>query len=258
MKVVILAGGKGSRLEEETQNIPKPLVRIGNIPILVHILKIYSHFGFDDFVICLGYKGELIKEYFFNYKKLNSNITIDFKNDDIIFHEENNLNWKISLIDTGINTETGGRIKQIEKYLNNEKFFLTYGDGLSNININKLLNYHNTQKKIVTVTGIRPTSKFGNLKFKKNMVTSFNEKPERGTGLINGGFFVCEPEVFNYLPDDDYWENKPLKNLVKDKQLNLYRHDAFWQCMDTIREKNILEEIWNTGNAPWMFGEEYL
>ena len=221
MKVVILAGGFGTRLSEYTRTIPKPLVKIGNKPILVHIMKLYSKYGFNEFIIALGYKGSLIKKYF----------------------KKNIFPWKIELVDTGFNTMTGGRIKRLKKYLKNDQFFLTYGDGVSNVNIKKLLNFHKKNKKIGTLTAVRPPARFGAIKIKNNFVNYFKEKSKLDEGWINGGFFVFEPQFLDYIKNDNtYLEKEPLEKLSKQNQLVAYKHKSFWQCMDTLRDKKILEK----------------
>lgn len=253
MKVVILAGGIGSRLSEETSLKPKPMVEIGEMPILWHILKIYSHYGYNDFIICLGYKGYLIKEYFYNYFLHKSDVTIDIKNNEVNYHKSESENWKITLVDTGMNTMTGGRIKRIRDYVNGDSFMLTYGDGVSNIDINALYKNHKKSTSICTVTAVPPPGRFGALNIDKNgTVTSFEEKTEGKSSLINGGFFVCEDEVFDYIKDDDtIFEKEPLENISKDGKLNSYRHYGFWSPMDTLRDKNQLSKLWNQNKAPW-------
>ena len=253
MKVVILAGGIGSRLSEETSLKPKPMVEIGEMPILWHILKIYSFYGYNDFIICLGYKGYMIKEYFYNYFLHKSDVTIDLKNNEVNFHKSESENWKITLVDTGINTMTGGRIKRIRDYVNGDSFMLTYGDGVSNIDINALYKNHIKSNSICTVTAVPPPGRFGSLNIDKNgIVTSFEEKTEGKSSLINGGFFVCEDGVFDYLEDDaTIFEKEPLENMSKDAKLNSYRHYGFWRPMDTLRDKNELSELWNQNKAPW-------
>ncbi|MFA4849430.1 MAG: glucose-1-phosphate cytidylyltransferase [Methanoregula sp.] len=252
MKVVILAGGLGTRLSEETVIRPKPMVEIGGKPILWHIIKNYSYFGFNDFIICLGYKGYMIKEYFTNYNLHMSDVTIDIKNNQIETHHNFSEPWKISLIDTGDNTMTGGRVKKIQSYIGDEPFMLTYGDGVSNVNITELLKFHKRQGKTGTLTAIRPAGKFGALEIQDSMVATFLEKPKGDGGYINGGFFVFEPELFDYLKDDaTILERVPLESLAKKGQLTAYKHEGFWYPMDTLRDKNYLEELWATGKAPW-------
>ena len=255
MKVVILAGGLGTRLMEETEARPKPMVEIGGKPILWHIMKIYNHYGFNDFVICLGYKATLIKEYFYNYYLHNSDITIDLKNNKIEVHYSKTESFKITLIDTGLNTNTAGRIKRIKQYLNNEKFMLTYGDGVANINLNQLLDFHNSHGKIATLTSIQIPGRFGNLEISnEGNVNHFQEKPDGDGMWINGGFFVLEPQIFDYLEnemDDVQWEKGPLIEIAKDNQLVAFKHNGFWKCMDALRDRIDLEQMWSSGNAAW-------
>jgi len=252
MKVVILAGGFGTRLSEETEKKPKPMVEIGGKPILWHIMKMYSAYGLNDFVICLGYKGYVIKEYFANYFLHMSDVTIDLASNKMEVHQNNVEPWKVTLIDTGISTMTGGRIKRIQPYINNESFCLTYGDGLSDININNLINFHREQNKWATLTAVRPSGRFGALEFADHLVTSFKEKPRGDGGWINGGFFVLEPEIFEYIDgDESIWERKPLESLAARGNLAAYKHEGFWEAMDTLRDKNHLEQLWNSGNTPW-------
>jgi glucose-1-phosphate cytidylyltransferase len=252
MKVAILAGGHGTRLAEETVIRPKPMVEIGSKPILWHIMKIYAHYGFKDFVIALGYKGEIIKKYIIDYCALSSDLTVDLKSGDIKFHEGNRVDWRVQLIDTGLHTLTGGRIKRLAPYIGNETFMLTWGDGVSDINIPDLLKFHRSHGKLATLTAVRPPARYGHLEFDGERVMEFSEKPQTGEGWINGAFFVLEPEIFNYIEGDDtQWEKEPLERLAKDGELMAYRHTSFWQCMDTLREKHILENYWRSGNAPW-------
>jgi len=255
MKVVILAGGMGTRISEETGIKPKPMIEIGGKPILWHIMKIYSQYGYNDFIICLGYKGYMIKEYFINYFLYNSDITIELHNNQMDIHYTNTETFKVTLVDTGTDTNTAGRIKRIKKYINNETFMLTYGDGVSDINIKELISFHKAHGKWATVTAIQPPGRFGNLETNdKGEVAKFREKPE-GDGLwINGGFFVLDFEIFNYLEgdvDDEQWENKPLTAIAYDNQLFAYKHYGFWKCMDAMRDKIELETEWSSGNAPW-------
>ncbi len=257
MKVVILAGGFGTRLAEETDVIPKPMVKIGDKPILWHIMKIYSYWGFNEFIIALGYKGYVIKEYFLNYYALNSNLTIDLKNGNTKFFDVKSEDWIIHLIDTGLYTNTGGRIKRLQKYIGNETFMLTYGDGVARININKLLEFHKKHGKIATITAVRPPARFGGIIFDGDRVSEFTEKPQIGEGWINGGFMVFEPKIFDYIDGDSTsLEAKVLEKLAEEGELTAYRHEDFWQCMDTVRDKRILEELWNSGSAPWRIWED--
>ncbi|ADQ45930.1 glucose-1-phosphate cytidylyltransferase [Caldicellulosiruptor kronotskyensis 2002] len=253
MKAVILAGGFGTRLSEETISKPKPMVEIGDKPILWHILNIYSYWGINEFIICLGYKGYIIKEYFVNYHLHNCDITVDIKSGEIYYHNNFNQDWKITLVDTGLNTMTGGRIKRIQKYINNETFMLTYGDAVADININQLYKSHIKSNKIATVTAVRPPGRFGTLIIdNENNVIEFIEKPAGDGTWINGGFFVLEPEIFNYIKDDStIFEREPLERLAKENQLNAYKHYGFWKAMDTLRDKIELENLWNSGTAPW-------
>jgi len=255
MKVVILAGGLGTRLMEETEARPKPMVEIGGKPILWHIMKIYNHYGFNDFVVCLGYKGTLIKEYFYNYYLHNSDITLDLENNKIEVHASKTESFKVTLIDTGLNTNTAGRIKKIKQYLNNETFMLTYGDGVSNINLNELLEFHKAHGKIATLTSIQIPGRFGNLDIsKEGNVNQFQEKPEGDGMWINGGFFVLDSKIFDYLDndmDDVQWEKGPLLEIAKDNQLVAFKHNGFWKCMDALRDRIELEQMWSTGKAEW-------
>jgi glucose-1-phosphate cytidylyltransferase len=253
MKVVILAGGLGTRLSEETTVKPKPMVEIGGMPILWHIMKIYSSYGYNDFVICLGYKGYLIKEFFNNYFLHKSDITVDLKNNKVIFNESDAEPWTITLVDTGINSMTGGRIKRIQKHIGNEPFFLTYGDGLSDVNISALLETHRKSKKYLTVTSVQPHGRFGALNLSNsNEVLSFLEKPKGDGSWINGGFFVCQPEVFNYISGDDtIFEKDPMESLAHEGKMQAYLHNGFWKPMDTLRDKIELEQYWDLGNAVW-------
>ena len=254
MKVVILAGGKGTRISEETEIKPKPMVEIGGKPIIWHIMKIYSHYGFNEFIICLGYLGYIIKEYFSHYFLHMSDITIDMNTNKTKIHTTTSEPWKITLIDTGFDTMTGGRLKRIEKYVGNNTFLMTYGDGISDINIEKLVLTHKKSKKFATLTAVQTASRFGILDINKdNNVKSFLEKPKGESSWINAGFFVLEPEIFEYIKNGDstIWEREPLENLAKDGQLNAYKHTGFWKCMDTLRDKIELEKLWQSGNPPW-------
>jgi glucose-1-phosphate cytidylyltransferase len=253
MKVVILAGGKGTRLQEETSVKPKPLIEIGSKPLIWHIMKLYSNYGYKEFVICCGHKGYMIKEYFKNFSVHNSDVTIDVKKNKIKIHKNNNEDWKITLIDTGEETLTGGRILRIKDFVG-DNFFLTYGDGLSNINIKKLLNYHKIQNKLATISIVQPLGRFGAVKInsKDNLIQSFSEKLKGDGGWINGGFFVLNKKIFEYLKDDNtMWEKEPLETLAKKKELAGYKHNDFWYPCDTIRDKINLENLWNANKAPW-------
>jgi glucose-1-phosphate cytidylyltransferase len=254
MKLVILAGGFGTRIGEETNLKPKPMVEIGGMPIIWHIMKIFSHYGVNDFVICAGYKQEVIKEYFANYALHNSDVTFDFSNGGRVnIHSDISEPWKVTVVDTGLNTMTGGRIKRIKNYIGNESFFMTYGDGVSNVNIDELLSFHNHSKAIVTMTAVQPEGRFGIIDFGKNdVVNSFREKNQEDTGWINGGFMIIEPDIFDFIAGDSIsFEREPLEAVAKTGKLNAYRHHGFWQCMDTLRDKEKLEAAWATGKAPW-------
>lgn len=254
MKVLILAGGHGSRISEETSVKPKPMIEIGGRPILWHIMKIYSHYGFNDFVILCGYKGIVIKEYFANYYRHMADMTIDLENDDIVYHKNYAEPWKVTLIDTGLDTFTGGRIKRVKDYVGNEKFMLTYGDGVADINIEELLEAHNKNGGILTMTAVQPEGRFGAVSIDSDdRAVSFSEKPEGDGSWINGGFFVCEPELFNYIEDDStIFEKTPLEKLSKEGQLFTYKHTGFWKPMDTLRDKLLLEKMIENKNAPWI------
>jgi glucose-1-phosphate cytidylyltransferase len=253
MKVVILAGGYGTRLSEETVLKPKPMVEIGNMPILWHIMKIYSQYGYNEFIICLGYKGYAIKEFFYNYFLHKSDVTIDLANNKVDYHKSSSENWKVTLTDTGIDTMTGGRIKRIKDYTNDEPFLLTYGDGVSNINIEKLVENHKASNQLCTVSAVPSPGRFGMLDINnQGNVDSFIEKPTGQGAYINGGFFVCEQGVFDYLENDTtVFERAPLEQLSKDGQLNAYKHTGFWKPMDMLRDKNELEKLWDNNQAPW-------
>lgn len=253
MKVVILAGGLGSRISEETITKPKPMIEIGGKPILWHIMKIYSFWGYNEFVICLGYKGYLIKEYFNNYLLHQNDVTVDLKKNKINYKNFKSEKWKINLVDTGEETMTGGRIKRVFDYVKEDKyFFLTYGDAVSNLNIKESLIQHINSKKLTTLTAVYPPARFGNLVLNNNAVSKFSEKPKLENGLINGGFFITSPTAIKYIADDNVvWEKEPLENLAKNKQLNAYVHRGFWEPMDTLFEKNLLNTMWNNNKAPW-------
>ncbi|WP_320046292.1 glucose-1-phosphate cytidylyltransferase [uncultured Ilyobacter sp.] len=253
MKAVILAGGLGTRLSEATHLIPKPMVEIGGKPILWHIMKTYSHYGINEFVICLGYKSYIIKEWFANYFLHSSDVTIDLWDNSIEIHDNHSDHWKVTLIDTGLHTMTAGRVKKIQKYIGEETFLLTYGDGVGDIDIHKSIEHHRKSRRYLTVTAYKPQGKFGSLEMdEKGNVTSFTEKP-KGDGMwINAGYFVCEPEFFDYLDGDNMMlEKKPLETLAKENQMTSYIHDGFWKPMDTLKDNNELNDMWNSGNAPW-------
>jgi glucose-1-phosphate cytidylyltransferase len=257
MKVAILAGGVGTRLVEETEVKPKPMVEIGGRPILWHILRHYAHYGFKDFVIALGYKGEVIKKYLVDYASLNSNLTVRLGTGQVDVHGGSRPDWTVDLIDTGISTLTGGRIKRLKPYVGNETFMMTWGDGVSDVNLHELLKFHRAHGKLATLTAVRPPARFGHMVFKGDQVTEFLEKPQTMEGWINGAFFVCEPAVFDYIDGDEtQWEKEPMERLAADGQLMAFRHTSFWQCMDTLRDKKLLEELWQKGDAPWKVWED--
>ncbi len=254
MKAVILAGGLGTRLSEETELKPKPMVEIGGRPILWHIMKIYSHYGINDFIILTGYKSHVIKDYFINYYTRYSDITVDLLNNSVELHKTRTEPWRVTMLYTGADTMTGGRIAKAKEYLKNERFLLTYGDGVADINIESLIKHHELSGKIATLTAVQPSGKFGALNLDKhNNILSFKEKPQGDGAWINGGFFVCEPDIFNYLKNDVncVFEKEPLENLANDNELNAYKHSGFWRPMDTLRDKKELTEMWMTGKAPW-------
>ena len=253
MKAVILAGGLGTRLGEETDVRPKPMVEIGGRPILWHIMKIYSQHGINDFVVCLGYKGYIIKEYFFNYRNHMSSSTIDLKSNSNLIHEMNVEPWTIGMIDTEADTQTGGRVRRIRKYLDRDPFLLTYGDGVGDVDIRASIEFHKKHGKKCTITAVQPPGRFGALKMRgEDSVESFVEKPQGDGSWINGGFFVCDPSVIDYIADDStIWEKEPLQNLARDGELKAFFHRGFWQPMDTLRDKRHLEDLWKEGKAPW-------
>ncbi len=252
MKVAILAGGAGTRLAEETEVKPKPMVEIGGMPILLHIMKHYAHFGFEDFAIALGYKGEYIKKYFVDYCSLDGDLRVDLKAGRVDARGGERPNWRVDLIDTGAATLTGGRIKRLAPLIGDETFMLTWGDGVSDVNIKDLLAFHRAHGKLATMTAVRPPARYGHIEFDGNKVLEFTEKPQTAEGWINGAFFVLEPQVFDYIEGDQtMWEHAPLEGLARDGQLMAYKHEAFWQCMDTLRDKNVLERLWDSGNPPW-------
>jgi glucose-1-phosphate cytidylyltransferase len=253
LKVVILAGGLGTRISEETHLKPKPMIEIGDRPILWHIMKTYSYFGFNDFVICLGYKGYSIKEYFHNYFLHNCDVTFDVRTQGMEIHQNLVESWRVTLVDTGVNSMTGGRVKRIKPYIGNETFMLTYGDGVADVNIAALVDYHISHGKLATLTAVQPAGRFGALELdEKDSVRSFTEKPDGDGAWINGGFFVLEPKIFNYIEGDQIiFERDPLQQLAQEVQLRAFRHTGFWQPMDTLRDKTMLEELWSAGRAPW-------
>ena len=252
MKVIILAGGFGTRLSEYTDSIPKPMVTIGGKPILWHIMDTYAKFNHKDFYIALGYKSEVIKEYFLNYRTLNSDFTVDLSNGNILEHQQDPVDWKVTLVDTGLNSMTGGRIKRMRDFIGNESFLLTYGDGVANIDLDALVKYHKSHGKMVTVSAVHPGARFGELDINNNIVTSFKEKPQITQGWINGGYFVMEPSFFDLIEGDStILEKEPLEKVAQMGELMSYAHDGFWQCVDTKRDKDSLEEMCQAGNAPW-------
>lgn len=253
MKVVLLAGGFGTRISEESQFKPKPMIEIGGMPILWHIMKGYSQQGFNEFIICAGYKQQVIKEWFANYFLHTSDITFDFtKGDEIIVHNKRSENWKVTVVDTGLHTMTGGRLKRVKQYIGNETFLMTYGDGVANVNIGDLLRFHKTHKKLATMTAIRPESRYGMIDFDGDKVLSFREKSSSDVGFINAGFMALEPQVLDYVKDDTImFEREPMEKLANDGELMCYKHEGFWQCMDTLRDKQKLEELWSKEEAPW-------
>jgi glucose-1-phosphate cytidylyltransferase len=252
VRVAILAGGVGSRIVEETEVKPKPMVEIGGRPILWHIMRYYAAYGYDEFVVALGYKGEVIKRYMADYCSLASDLTVDLGTGALERHEGERDDWRVSLIDTGQGTATGGRIKRLAPHLGNETFMLTWGDGVATVDLDELLAFHRAHGKLATLTAVRPPARFGHLEMTGDQIVEFSEKPQAGEGWINGAFFVLEPQVFDYIAGDDtQFEKEPLEQLAKDGQLMAYRHYGFWQCMDTLRDKKLLEELWESGEAPW-------
>lgn len=252
MKVVLLAGGLGTRLAEYTDIIPKPMVPVGGHPILWHLMNIYARYGHKDFHLALGYKAQAVKEYFLNYYSLNSDFTVNLANGNVTHHASQPVDWRVTLVDTGLNSMTGGRIRRMRSYVGNETFLLTYGDGLANIDLDALVSFHKAHGKLVTVTAVHPGARFGELDLSGDAVTSFKEKPQMGHGWINGGFFVVEPAFLDLIAGDDtVLEKEPLERAAAMGELMAYRHEGFWQCMDTVRDRNVLEELWAGGNAPW-------
>ena len=257
MKVVILAGGLGTRFSEETSLRPKPMIEIGGKPILWHIMKIYATYGINEFIIALGYKAEIIKEYFLNFYAINNDISIDLSNGKTIIHDGKQPNWNIHLVDTGLHTQTGGRLKRLQGWLDeNEPFLFTYGDGVADMDISALVDFHNKHGKLATVTTVRAPARFGRIKYEENQVVDFHEKPETGEGWINGGFYVLNKKAIDYIgADETVWEQEPLEHLAQGGELVGFRHNRFWSCMDTLREKTILEDLWASGKAPWKVWE---
>jgi len=253
VKVIILAGGYGTRLSEYTETIPKPMVSIGDKPVLWHIMNHYAYFGHNDFHLALGYKSEIIKEYFLNYKSLNSDFTVDLATGSVVSNDINIIDWRVTLTQTGLNSMTGGRVKRLQSVIGNEPFLLTYGDGLSNININKLIAFHRSHGKMITVSAVHPTARFGELNIDDDKVTTFKEKPQTAEGWVNGGYFVVEPAFFELIDGDStLLEKEPLEKAAELGQLMAYRHQGFWQPMDTKRDRDSLEEMWKSGNPPWL------
>ncbi len=256
MKVVILAGGLGTRLAEKTIDIPKPMVEIGGRPMLWHIMKSYAAYGFKEFVIALGYRGEVIKDYFVNYRYRACSLKVDMASGEVTIHDGGTEDWTVHLLDTGLNTQTGGRVKRTAQYIGREPFMLTYGDGVSDVNIQRLLEFHRSHGKLATVTAVRPPARFGHMTVDSQRVTHFEEKPQIGEGWINGGFFMLEPDVIDYIEGDStHWEREPMGQLAAEGQLMAYQHERFWQCMDTLRDVQMLEGLWQSGNAPWKIEE---
>jgi len=252
MKTAILAGGMGSRLAEETDIKPKPMVEVGGRPLLWHIMQHYAHFGFTDFVIALGYKGEYIKRYMLDYGLGEDDLTVSVGSGDVLRHGNRRPDWTVDLVDTGLHTMTGGRIKRLQPFIGQSRFFLTWGDGVSNVNLKELLAFHKGHGKLATVTAVRPPARFGHMIFDGDRVQEFSEKPQASEGWINGAFFVLEPQVFDYIEGDNTaWEKDPMERLARDGQLMAYRHTDFWQCMDTLRDRRLLETLWESGTAPW-------
>jgi len=252
MKAVILCGGFGTRLREETEYKPKPMVDIGGYPIIWHIMNICSVHGIDDFVLALGYKGDVIKQYFLNYYHSTSDLTINLQDGSVNAKRNCQRDWRVRLVDTGQNTMTGGRIKRLKDYVGNETFLATYGDGVSDVDIKKVVEFHKSHGKLATVTAVRPSARFGGIAFDGDRVKEFKEKPQTGEGWINGGFFIFEPSIFDYISDDStVLEQDPLEKLTKDGELMAYKHSGFWQCMDTMRDRELLQSLWDSGNPPW-------
>jgi glucose-1-phosphate cytidylyltransferase len=253
MKVAILAGGVGTRIQEETEAKPKPMVEIGGKPILWHIMKIYAHQGFHDFVVALGYKGDYVKRYMVDYASLTGDLTIGLREGRVQVHgNADRDDWNVALVDTGQTTNKGGRIKRLAPYLGDGTFMLTWGDGVSDIDLSRLLEFHRAHGKLATLTAVRPSARFGHIELDGDVVTEFSEKPQAREGWINGAFFVLEPQVLDYIDGDETeWEKEPLERLAADEQLMAYRHEGFWQCMDTLRDRKLLEQMWDTGDAPW-------
>ena len=252
MKVIILAGGFGSRLSEYTETIPKPMVSVGGKPILWHIMRTYAHFGHKDFYLALGYKAEVIKDYFLHYRSLNADFTVNLATGDMESHQADDTDWRVTMIHTGLESMTGGRIKRLKQFIGNEPFLLTYGDGVADIDIEALVNFHNSHGKMVTISAVHPGARFGELEIKDNQIISFKEKPQTRQGWINGGYFVIEPEFFDLISGDNtVLEQEPLEKVAAMGELMAFQHDGYWQCVDTKRDRDHLEELWQTGDAPW-------
>jgi len=252
MKVMILAGGFGTRLSEYTESIPKPMVTIGGRPIIWHIMHSFAHFGYDDFYLALGYKAEVVKEYFLHYRSLNTDFTVDLLNGDVHSHQTDEIDWNVTLVHTGLDSMTGGRVKRMQPFIGSDRFLLTYGDGVANIDIGALVKFHLSHGKMVTVSAVHPAARFGELGINGDQVISFKEKPQTTQGWINGGYFVVEPEFFDLIKDDStILEGEPLEKAAEMGELMVYRHDGFWQCMDTKRDRDSLEEMWEDGSVPW-------
>lgn len=252
MKAVILAGGLGTRIGEETEMKPKPMIEIGGLPIIVHIMKTYAHHNITDFIVCCGYKGHLIKEYFANYFLYQADVTFDLKDNRMLVHHKRADHWKVTLVDTGLNTMTGGRLKQVESYCSDDDFCFTYGDGVADVDITRLIDFHRSHGKKATLTAVNPRTRFGALSLEDNCVTAFTEKPKLTSDFINGGYFVLSPDVFEYIDGPStVWENAPLVRLAQERELMAYQHTGFWQPMDTLKEKNDLQALWESGHPPW-------
>ena len=252
MKVILLAGGFGTRLSEYTESLPKPMVTIGGKPILWHIMKYYAHYGHNQFYVALGYKAEMIKEFFLHYRTMNADFTVNLKTGDVIPHQQDEVDWKVTLVDTGLRSMTGGRVKRMKPYISNETCLMTYGDGVSDVDLDQLIAFHQNHGKMVTVTAVHPGARFGELEMREDQVTFFQEKPQTGQGWINGGYFVLEPEFFDLIEEDQtILEREPLERVAQMGELMAFRHNGFWQCMDTKRDRANLEEFWRSGKAPW-------
>ena len=253
MKVIILAGGFGTRLSEYTETIPKPMITVGGRPIIWHIMHSYAYFGHKDFYLALGYKANVVKEYFLNYRSLNADFTVDLSNGTVEPHQTDDTDWRVTLVHTGLEAMTGGRVKRLQKFIGNEPFMLTYGDGVADIDMNALLKFHKSHGKMVTVTAVHPSARFGELEITKQQVNSFQEKPQTGQGWVNGGYFIIEPDFFDLIDggDQTILEREPLEHVAKNGELMAFLHDGFWQCMDTKRDRDLLEELWDSNSAPW-------